>query len=187
MTSPANTLSKFLELRSRNKDLALKFLMDNYGDSMYGVVSRIIKDTGLAEDALQEGFIKIWKNITEFNPEKASLFTWMFTIVKNTAIDLTRREANKKIQSLESGVYENMRYSEEAKVSDVGLMQKVNQMDPKYRELIDMIYLKGYTQQEVSDELNLPLGTVKTRIQAAVKMLRSTLSTFITMLIMLFK
>jgi RNA polymerase sigma-70 factor (ECF subfamily) len=182
-----NTLSRFLELRSKDKDLALKFLMERYGDSMYGVVSRIITDTNLADDAIQEGFIKIWKNISEFNPERASLFTWMFTIVKNTAIDLTRRESNRKIQSLDSGVYDNMSNSVEANISDVGLMQKVKQLDPKYQELIDLIYLKGYTQQEVADLLDLPLGTVKTRINTAIKMLRNVLAGIVILFMLLLK
>ncbi len=185
MASQDTILPQFLELRSKDKDLALKFLMERYGDSMYGVVNRIVKDTNLAEDALQEGFIKIWKNISEFNPEKASLFTWMFTIVKNSAIDLMRRESNRKIQSLESGVYDNMSHSVESNISDVGLMNKLKQLDPKYQELIDLIYLKGYTQQEVADELKMPLGTVKTRINTAIKMLRNILAVII-LLFMLF-
>ena len=178
---------QFLELRSKDRDLALKFLMERYGDSMYGVVNRIVKDTNLVDDALQEGFIKIWKNIGEFNPERASLFTWMFTIVKNTAIDLTRRESNRKIQSLDSGVYDTMSNSVEATISDVALIQKLKQLDPKYQELVDLIYLKGYTQQEVADELNMPLGTVKTRINAAIKMLRNILAGIITLFMLLLK
>jgi RNA polymerase sigma factor (sigma-70 family) len=187
MVSQENILSNFLELRSRNRDLALKFLMERDGDSMYGVVFRIVNDSNLADDALQEGFIKIWKNISEFNPERASLFTWMFTIVKNTAIDLTRRESNRKIQSLDSGVYDSMSNSVEATISDVGLMQKLKQLDPKYQELIDLIYLKGYTQQEVADELNMPLGTVKTRINTAIKMLRNILAGLIILFMLLLK
>ncbi len=182
-----NILPQFLELRSKDKDLALKFLMEQYGDSMYGVVNRIIKDSNLADDALQEGFIKIWKNLSEFNPERASLFTWMFTIVKNCAIDLTRREANRKIQSLDSGVYDTMSHSVEANISDAGLMQKLNSLDPKYKELIDLVYLKGYTQQEVSDMLNMPLGTVKTRINTAVKMLRNILAAITGLFMLLLK
>ena len=187
MASQEHILSQFLELRSKSHDLALKFLMDRYGDSMYGVVNRIVKDTNLADDALQEGFIKIWKNLSEFNPGRASLFTWMFTIVKNSAIDLTRRESNRKIQSLESGVYDNMSNSVEANISDVALMQKLKQLDPKYQELIDLIYLKGFTQQEVADHLNIPLGTVKTRINTAIKMLRNILAAIIILFMLFLK
>ena len=131
--------------------------------------------------------IKIWKNISDFNPERASLFTWMFTIIKNSAIDLTRRESNRKIQSLDSGVYDSMSNSVEANISDVALIQKLKQLDPKYQELVDLIYLKGYTQQEVADELNMPLGTVKTRINAAIKMLRKILAGIIIFFMLLIK
>lgn len=187
MISQQSILSQFIELKSRDKDLALKFLMERYGDTMYGIVLRIVKEQNLVDDALQEGFIKIWRNIPEFNPEKASLYTWMFTIMKNTAIDLIRRESNRKIQSLDSGVYESMTYSVESNISDVGLIQRLKKLDPKYLELVELIYLKGYTQQEVSDALNMPLGTVKTRINTAIKMLRSILSTIIILFIIALK
>jgi RNA polymerase sigma factor (sigma-70 family) len=84
--SAENNLKQFLKLRSGSRDKALAFLMEHYGDALYGVASKIVGQQTLADDALQEGFIKIWKNIHDFNPEKASLYTWMFTIVRNTAI-----------------------------------------------------------------------------------------------------
>lgn len=188
MASTDKILTEFLILRSRNRDEALKYLMNCYGDTMYGVVCKIISNIpSLADDALQEGFIKVWKNIPDFNPERASLFTWMFTIIKNSAIDLVRKEARNKIHALDSSVYETIKHSEEANVIDTGLMQKIEKLDPKYRQLIDMVYLKGYTQQEISNELNLPLGTVKTRIQTAVKTLRSLLSVWMALIMMFFK
>ncbi len=185
--SAENNLTQFLALRSKDRDLALKFLMDRYGNALYGVVSKILTEPTLADDALQEGFIKIWKNIQDFSPEKASLYTWMFTIVRNTAIDLLRRESNRKIQSLDSSVSDNMANSVEATIKDVGLDQKIRQLNPKYHEIIDMIYLKGYTQQEVSDILKLPLGTVKTRVNTAIKILRNVLAFILILLWVLIK
>lgn len=187
MPVPENILNRFLELRSKNSDQALKFLMDQYGNSLFGVVNRILGDSQLAEDALQDGFIKIWKNLKEFNPDKASLFTWMFAIVRNSAIDIGRRETNRKIQSLDSSVYNTTSLSVESEISDIGLMQKINRLEPKYKELIDLLYLKGYTQQEVADHLGIPLGTVKTRANAALKMLRGILAGLVALILLLIK
>ena len=97
MAKTDTILPQFLKLRNETPELALKLLMDYYGDTMYGVTLRILDEKSLADDALQEGFVKIWKNITEFNPEIASLFTWMLTIIRNTAIDVARKEKNRKI------------------------------------------------------------------------------------------
>jgi RNA polymerase sigma factor (sigma-70 family) len=185
--SAENNLKQFLKLRSGSRDKALAFLMEHYGDALYGVASKIVGQQTLADDALQEGFIKIWKNIHDFNPEKASLYTWMFTIVRNTAIDLLRRESKRKIQSIDQSVSDNMANSVEAKITDVGLEQKIKQLNPKYHEIIEMIYLKGYTQQEVSDILKLPLGTVKTRVNTALKILRNILAFLIILMLTLIK
>ncbi|MBK9222307.1 MAG: sigma-70 family RNA polymerase sigma factor [Saprospiraceae bacterium] len=187
MAKTDTILPQFLKLRNETPELALKLLMDHYGDTMYGVTLRILDEKSLADDALQEGFVKIWKNLTEFNPEIASLFTWMLTIIRNTAIDVARKEKNRKIQMLSPGVYDSISHSEENQISDSGLMQQINKLEPKYKELIDLIYLKGFTQQEVSDQLELPLGTVKTRINTAIKMLRTALSTFMLIVLRFFE
>lgn len=174
---------QFIKLRSSQPDIAIKFIMDKYGDVLYGIVLRILEDKNLAEDALQEGFVKIWRNCNDFNPEMASLFTWVLTIIKNSAIDKLRQEKKRKNQNLHPDVYNSITHSEEQQMTDSGLMQQINKLDSKYRELIDLIYLKAYTQQEVSELLNLPLGTVKTRIQSAIKMLRTVLSALVLLLI----
>lgn len=187
MPSPEVILSEFIALRSKDREKAFAFLLERYGDSLYGVVSKVIADKHLIDDALQEGFVKIWKNLDDFDPQRSSLFTWMFTIVRNSSIDLIRREGKRKIQSLDSDVSGSVQLMESSKITDTGLMKEIHKMDPKYRELIEMIYFKAYTQQEVSDELNIPLGTVKTRIQTAIKILRNVLSAVIILLIMLIK
>lgn len=178
---------QFLELRNGPPERAIKFLMDQYGDTLYGIVLKIVREQNLAEEALQEGFVKIWKHLSEYQSEKASLFTWMLTIVRNTAIDLLRQENRHKNQNLNPGVYDSINHSVESQISDIGLMNKVNKLDPKYRELIDLIYIQGFTQQETADHLQMPIGTVKTRINAAIKMLRSMLATFFILLMNVFK
>ncbi|MEO6190688.1 MAG: RNA polymerase sigma factor [Saprospiraceae bacterium] len=172
-------LSKFLLYRDDKPELALKLLMDNYGDVMNGLVSKIIDREEIVEDVLQEGFIKVWKNMSEYNPDKSALFTWLYTIIRNTAIDFLRRENNRKIQGLDSGVYNDMKFSQSSNISDVGLIRNLNTLDPKYKEIIELVYFQGYTQQELANEFKIPLGTVKTRVSTALKILRTILNVFI--------
>lgn len=154
---------------------------------MNGLVNKIMNNSQQCDDVLQEGFIKVWKNINDYEPHKSGLFTWMYTIIRNTAIDHLRREGKRKIQSLDSDVYDNVRFSQNAMISDVGLIKKINSLDPKYKQIIELVYLEGYTQQEIADELKLPLGTVKTRVSTALKLLRSALTFFIYLLTSFFK
>jgi len=172
-------LNQFIELREAHPEKALKLLMDTYGDAMNGIVGKILIREDLIEDALQIGFTKIWKNLKEYSPEKSSLFTWLLSIFRNTAIDILRKENNRKIQSIDSSVYDSINFSVQSNISDSGLVQKINSLDTKYKDLIELIYLQGYTQQEVSDEFNIPLGTIKTRISTAIKLLRSALNLLI--------
>ncbi|MBK9271523.1 MAG: sigma-70 family RNA polymerase sigma factor [Saprospiraceae bacterium] len=172
-------LSQFLELRESKPEQALRLLMDTYGDAMNGIVVKILNREDLIEDALQIGFTKIWKNLNEYSPEKSSIFTWLLSIFRNTAIDILRKENNRKIQSIDSSVYDSVNFSVQSNIIDSGLMQKINSLDPKYKDLIELIYLQGYTQQEVSEEFNIPLGTIKTRISTAIKLLRSALNLLI--------
>ena len=176
-------LNQFMELREAHPKQALKLLMDTYGDAMNGIVGKILIREDLVEDALQIGFTKIWKNLQEYSPEKSSLFTWLLSIFRNTAIDILRKENNRKIQAIDSSVYDSINFSVQSNIGDSGLMKKINSLDTKYKDLIELIYLQGYTQQEVSDEFKIPLGTIKTRISTAIKLLRNALNLLIIFII----
>lgn len=178
---PASELitQQFLSLRNVSSEKALQLLMTHYGDTIYGVLGKILPKKELLEEAMQDGFVKIWRNLNDYQTEKGSLFTWLLTIFRNTAIDILRKETKRQIQSIDSSVYDSMKYSENTNVFDPALLEKIKLMDPKYRELVDLIYLQGFTQQEVSEQLNIPLGTVKTRISAGIKMLRDILNIII--------
>ncbi len=165
-------LSKFLELRSESPELALRLLMDNYGDVFNGLIVKMLDDEEAAEDVLQEGFIKVWKNINEYSPEKSSLFTWLHTILRNSAIDFLRRQNKRKIQKIDSGVYDNINFSQQTNIEDSGLIKQIQSLDTKYKEIIEQVYFKGFTQQEIAEANNIPLGTVKTRVNTALKLLR---------------
>lgn len=158
---------------------ALEYLYDHYSGALLGVISRIIKKEELAEEILQDVFLKIWDRIDTYDATKGKLFTWMLNIARNHAIDKTRsREFNKSkktddIENLVSKV-DRKDYTE-LQIESIGLQEVLKQLPEEQRLVIDQHYLKGYTQAEMSEEFNLPLGTVKTRMRLAMKELRNLL------------
>jgi RNA polymerase sigma-70 factor, ECF subfamily len=166
-------------LKSKNRD-AFSYLYDNYSGALFGIVRRVIESDEIACDVLQESFVKIWKNIGNYDPSKGSIFTWMLNICRNAAIDETRsKNFRKQSQNQNIEDYVSVIDSQnkvEMKIDHIGLKQVVNELKPEHRILIDKIYFEGYTQDEVSKELEIPLGTVKTRVRAAVSQLRGIMN-----------
>ena len=156
--------------------VAIKALYDMYSGALMGVISRIVLQTEVAEDLLQETFLKIWNSAGSYDPSKGRLFTWMMNIARNLSIDKLRskdfKNANKN-QDIENNVDF---IDEQKKVSfnadTLGLKELVTQLKPEFKNVLDMVYFKGYTHVEAAEELNLPLGTVKTRVRMAILELR---------------
>lgn len=170
--------SNINDLMKNNPRLAVAEILKKYGGALLGIITKIVGSKTIAEDTLQEASVKIWEKADTYDPSKGKLFTWLFNIVKNAALDKVRTQkfkAQQQVQSLEQTVYNHIKYSEEQAIKDVGLYQVLDQLDEKYRIIIDMIYLQGYTQQQVSEALDLPLGTVKSRVKAGIKKLRKIL------------
>ncbi|MFI5158668.1 MAG: RNA polymerase sigma factor [Sphingobacteriales bacterium] len=164
-----------LALRRREK-IAVEALYDMYSSSLYGVISRIISDTAVAEDILQETFVKIWHSFTSYSTEKGRLFTWMVNIARNLAIDKLRSKDFKnqsKNQELEINVtfideQSNTVYKPEL----LGIKDLVKTLKPEQKLILELVYFKGYTHVEAADELGIPLGTIKTRLRMAIQQLR---------------
>jgi RNA polymerase sigma-70 factor (ECF subfamily) len=140
------------------------------------VIDRIVRSEDISNDVLQEAFVKIWKNIDTYSNDKGSLFTWMLNICRNMAIDMTRsKQYRQETQNQNVEDYVNVINRSEhvqLKTDHIGLKDLVARLKPEHRLLIDKIYFEGYTQEEASEELNIPLGTVKTRVRAAIIQLR---------------
>lgn len=148
------------------------YLYDNFSDALYGVIFNIVQDEEITNDLLQDSFVKIWKNISSYDSSKGRLYTWMLNICRNTALDALRSKGFKmrnKIQSWEDSVNEFKTTSESMNIDTIGLRKAVDLLKPEHREIIDILYFQGYTQMEASDVLNMPLGTVKTRIKIALR------------------
>lgn len=168
------------QLRSKDK-LALEYLYDHYSGALYGAIYRIVKKEEVAEEVLQDVFLKIWNRIDSYDPSKGRLFTWMLNLAKNQAIDKIRSKEisrENKTGGIENYV-SDVKTGEfaEQQVDSIGLKEVLAGLPPDQRFIVDHLYLKGYTQAEVAEEFDIPLGTVKTRLRIAMKQLRLILKT----------
>lgn len=175
MSTETHDLVLLLKQKSRE---GFSELYNRYSPVLYGIICRIIKDATSAEDVLQETFVKVWKNIEHYDESKGTFFTWLLNITRYTAIDYLRSRQHKQQSKtniiagneyIQDGLY--MQTNEEY----TGLKSLVAKLEPKYREIIDLVYFRGYTQDDVSKMLKLPLGTVKTRARMGLQILRNQL------------
>jgi RNA polymerase sigma-70 factor, ECF subfamily len=151
-------------------------LYDNYSSALYGVILKIVRSEEIAADVMQDSFVKIWKNIEGYNRTKGTLFTWILNVARNTAIDRIRSQEfqnSQKNQDLDSSInFIDNQGSSQFDVDAIGIRKVVENLRPEHQQMIDLLYFQGYTQAEVAEEFNIPLGTVKTRVKAAVVQLR---------------
>ena len=171
---------QIVEMLHQNDRKVISIIYDKYAPALYGVVLRIVRSEEIAEDVMQDSFLKIWKNGKQYNSSKGTLFTWLLNIARNTAIDKTRSanfRRSDKIQSIDDFVSNKESNFGTIKPEHIGIKELVNNLDHKYKEVIDLIYFSGFTQQEVSDHLNIPLGTVKSRIRIALRELKGIFDT----------
>ncbi len=168
-------MERVVQLQAGDED-AFAALYDDYAGLIFGIILRIVPDKAEAENLLQDCFVKVWQNIASFDPEKGRLATWLINIARNTAVDFTRSKyySQKTVnQNLEKIVYaESPPFSSPIPVEVLGLRQLVKKLSPVFREVIEWMYFEGYTQQEIADRFNIPLGTVKTRSRQALKELK---------------
>ncbi len=165
-------------LKSKNEQ-AFAYLYDNYSAAINGVIFRMVDNVELAEDVLQETFVKIWNNLSNYDPLKGRLFTWMINIAKNLTIDTMRSKGFKKQQKVSQDENAVVNLRDENFGADrfdaMGIRKQLANLKPEQRTIIDMAYFSGYTQDEISKEMQLPLGTVKTRMRSAIIELRKML------------
>jgi RNA polymerase sigma factor (sigma-70 family) len=164
----------------KNKDqAAFARLYDNYSGAIYSIILQIVNDEELANDILQEVFINIWRKIEMYDAEKGRLFTWMLNIARNASIDMLRSRGyrnSKKNQSIQENVDITVPgNTEQMNIDSIGLKKLLEKLKPEQRVLIDLSYFKGYTHEEIAEQENIPLGTVKTRIRNALIQLREIL------------
>lgn len=159
---------------------AFSYLYRQYSAVLYGIVHKIVYDEQTAQDVLQDVFVKIWSNIGQYDPRKGRLYTWMLNIARNTAIDKLRSRGEIMKGKIRTGedIVDNIGSSmkTEQATETIGLRKMVGGLKPEYQVIVDLAYFKGYTLDEISKTLDVPLGTVKTRMRSAIKQLREQFS-----------
>ncbi|WP_250433007.1 RNA polymerase sigma factor [Hanstruepera flava] len=164
---------EIVTLLEKGDKKAISLLYENYADALFGVISKVITDPEMAQDALQETFIKVWKKAKTYDASKAKLFTWLYRIAYNTAIDKVRSSSNKtkkEVQIQDSNVYKLTSDGLNQDVMDI--KKHLNTLDDKYQIVIQALFFEGMTQQEASDELEIPLGTIKSRLKIGLRELK---------------
>ncbi|WP_242094920.1 RNA polymerase sigma factor [Aestuariivivens sediminicola] len=169
-----STLEKeIVELLKKGDKRALNLLYENYADALYGVIKKIISDDEIAQDVLQESFVKIWRFSKKYDASKAKLFTWLYRIAYNTAIDKVRSLKNKKDKEVQIELSSVYKITSNALNQDVlDIKKHLKTLDEKYQIVINALFFEGMTQQEASDELNIPLGTIKSRLKIGLRELK---------------
>ncbi|MGK4568690.1 RNA polymerase sigma factor [Flavobacterium sp. 3HN19-14] len=173
------TQEELLPLVLKKDDKAFTILYDMYSKNLYGIIYNLIKDREESEDVLQEVFVKIWKNIESYNEGKGRFFTWILNIARNTAIDKLRSKGfNNSQKNLSADNFVHLLDDSNKlnnKIDTIGIQEFVKKLKPKCIRILDLLFFKGYTQQEASDELEMPLGTVKTQNRNCINDLRNLL------------
>lgn len=156
---------------------AFEELYKMYGQSMHGVIYNIVRDDDIAEELMQDVFIKAWNNSNSYSSEKGRFFTWLLNIARNAAIDKTRSKAFKNSKkNLDVEYFVDILQTIESlddKTDAIGIKKFVSKLAKKCIEVIELLYFKGYTQQEASEALDMPIGTIKTRNRNCIKELRT--------------
>lgn len=165
---------EILKCFERGDTRAMELLYDNYADTLYGIVLKMVGDEAKAQDILQESFIKIWKRSKQYDSSKGRLFTWLLTIVRNQSIDYIRKKERRgEIQGSSNDVYLQNVDSGDADLSvNHDIVKVLKELDVEKRKLIEHSFILGYTHPEIAEKFNIPLGTVKTKIRAAMQSLR---------------
>lgn len=162
-------------LRSKDNQ-AFGYLYDHYAGALYSVVKQIVVDAEISNDVLQEAFVNIWRKIDLYDESKGRLFTWMLNIARNAAIDKTRSKGFQQSSRLQPIMEADGSYATvKPGVDDFGLKKVLQRLKDEHRLLIDLSYFQGYTHEQISKALDIPLGTVKTRIRTALIQLRTLL------------
>ena len=171
----------------RREPQAMADLYDRFGRLAYSLIYAIVRDTGIAEDLVQESFLRVWNRVHGFDPDRGALGPWLLAIARNRAIDHIRSASARMDRNLfELDLFERAEHGTASHFVDIdrdvlnadaarrikAAMAKLNQNQQK---VIELAYYEGLSQTEMAERLGQPLGTVKTWVRTALKHLRDEL------------
>ena len=181
--NPIVDTETLVQMVKAKDEKGFEILYDNYCGALYGILIKIVKRTDVADDLMQETFVKIWRQIESFDVSRGTIFTWMLNIARNQAIDYLRSASykqemlhlNDELTSLHKDCYATVtNHYSNTEFNDY--KTKAHSLSPKYAEVIDMIFFFGYTFKQTGHILNIPVGTVKTRARKGLALLKNICS-----------
>jgi RNA polymerase sigma-70 factor (ECF subfamily) len=165
-------------LAARSEQSALAELYDRYGRTAYGLALRVVRDQGLAEDAVQDAFLTVWRTAARFVPERGKASTWILTLVHRRAVDTVRREQRRRADSLDSAAEPAVEGLEEdawLRLQRERVQTALRHLPDAQREALELAYYGGFSQSELAERLGQPLGTIKSRMFTGLSRLREQL------------
>lgn len=169
------TEAELVLLLKERQQQGFAYLYDHYSGALFAAISHIVPDQSLAADVLQETFLNIYRGIETYDANRSKLYTWMLRIARNAAVDMLRSKGFRQMQQNHPGpelVYESGNTANQ-QPDHIGLRSMVAGLDVQLKQVLELAYFGGYTQEEISNALGIPLGTVKTRIRTGLKQLRN--------------
>ena len=176
------------KIKAKDAD-ALSKLYDLYDRLLFGMIISIVKSKEEAEDVLQEVFVNVWQKAHTFNENRGNVYSWLVTLARNRAIDRIRSKDYKTQEKASVSVHEpafklegntfdpleTTIHSDRAEL----VKRALGEIPEKQSEVLKIAYYRGMTQSEISDHLDIPLGTVKTRTRQGMIKLKNILESFI--------
>ena len=166
-------------IAARGEEAGLAELYDRYGRVAYGLALRIVRDPSLAEDAVQEAFLTVWRSAARFSADRAKASTWILTFVHRRAVDLVRREERRRADPLPDEEAASAPATDEVawlRLERERVQTALRALPDQQREALELAYYGGFTQSELADRLGQPLGTIKSRMFAGLGRLRELLA-----------
>jgi RNA polymerase sigma factor (sigma-70 family) len=166
-------------LIARSDDGALEELYARFGRVAYGLALRVLRDPALAEDAVQDAFLAVWRTASRFVPERAKASTWLLTLVHRRAVDVVRREQTRRAEPLETAPQPSATTTEDEawlRLQRTRVQEALRRLPDQQREALELAYYGGFTQSELAERLGEPLGTIKSRMFSGLARMRELLS-----------
>lgn len=172
-TNNDNITISIADLKAKEK-VAFENLYDKYSGALFNIILKIVVSNEVAEDVMQDSFLKIWKNIDSYDETKATIFTWMMNVCRNTALDALRKASSRPSikTDTDNPVVYNLQ-SNQVNTDSIGLKNSLKYLSQEQNVVIQAVYFNGLTHEEASKELDIPLGTVKTRIRSGLAILKN--------------
>ena len=171
-----SSLKGLLKAAAEGDHSAFRALYEATAPKLFGLVLRIVRNRPVAEEVLQETYIKIWQNVERFAPEAGEPMAWLTTIARNRAIDRIRSERIDRATATDDAILERLAAPTSGDtVTNETLRRCLDELDEDARNCVVLAYCLGYSREELGERFNRPVGTIKTLLYRSIRLLRACL------------